>query len=566
MGEDESRGANLRAPSVTAAAAQAAQPGGFRLLRYFTITTLLAFLAVAGVLFVLQRGEEAFFSQVQREQREFFSKAQGLLALQHEEAARNSLLAVHEASHVNLTRVVANLLWSSDFAPFVAQAQRLSIEPCRAMPAAAASASDPQRTCVAKLGRDIRALPGFKAMDIKAYAAMRGSTVFKIKVFDLRGITVYSSEHGQIGEDAASNLGWEAAVSGRPASEFTHRDRFSAFERVVENRDLISTYVPVRAVGRDQVEGVFELYSDVTPFLAQARQASQRFASITAGNDVAIDRKSRYNVSKVNANSDNFLLIVGCLLAVLYWVLLLIVGNGQRLIDKQNRAQIEAARREQHRHREKMAALATMAANVSHEVGNPLAIIAGIAQELPESEVGPGGEPSASRRILEQAHRVRSMMRRLSDFAAARSEQAECVDVNAMLESVCDFHAFDRRLRGRPIVFQPGAGLPACEVVPDHLKEVLMNLMQAWADVRLPPGPRPGLEVHTEATDQGVLIRIGFGAAAAQTPGFDGTLADDPRLESVRRRVADMRGQLSIAGAWVQIRLPAAVADPASAA
>ena len=37
-----------------------------------------------------------------------------------------------------------------------------------------------------------------------------------------------------------------------------------------------------------------------------------------------------------------------------------------------------------------MAALATMAANFSHEVGNPLAIIAGIAQELPDGDASPG--------------------------------------------------------------------------------------------------------------------------------------------------------------------------------
>ena len=91
-----------------------AQPAGFRLMRYFTLTTLLAFAAVAVSLFFLQRMEEDFFAQVQKEQAAFFAQAQDELAQQHQEAARSSLLAVHEANHVNLSRMVANMLWTSE--------------------------------------------------------------------------------------------------------------------------------------------------------------------------------------------------------------------------------------------------------------------------------------------------------------------------------------------------------------------------------------------------------------------------------------------------------------------
>lgn len=536
-----------------------AAPPGFRLMRYFTITTLLAFAAVAVVLFVLQRGEERFFADVQKEQAEFFAQAQARLARQHEEAARNSLLAVHEASHVNLTRLVANTLWASDFAPLVAQAQRLPVDACLALDATPVSSPGPRRNCFAEVGRSIRALPGFKALDARAYAAMQSTTVFKIKVFDLRGVTVYSSEHAQIGEDGSRNQGWRSAVAGKPASELTHRDRFSAFEGVVENRDLISTYVPVRAAGGgDTVVGVVELYSDVTPFLVQIKQASQRFASITAANEAAVATKARENQGKVSNSSDDFLLIVIGLLALLYGVSLLIVRNGQRLIDRQTRAQDEAARREALWHREKMAALATMAANVSHEVGNPLAIIAGIAQELPAPADGATAEAPPSRRILEQTARVGAMMRRISDFATARSESAECVDVNAMLQALCDFHAFDRRFRGTPIEFCPGAGLPACELVPDHLNEVMMSLLLALLDARPAAAPRQALQVRTEATDGGLCIRLETSGAQPVMAGLEAALSVDPRLDAVRRRLTGMGGQLVVAGGQVRIELPGA--------
>jgi hypothetical protein len=175
-------------------------PGRFRLLRFYTLATLLLFAAAGGALYVLQEREEAFFGQVQREQQQALAGAQAELAKRNEEAARRSLLAVHEAGHVNLTRLVANTMWETDFAPLVAAAQRLPIEPCRALAGNEAA----RRDCHGELGRRIRASSGFAALDRKAAAAMRASTVFKIKVFDLRGVTVYSSEHAQIGEDGAA--------------------------------------------------------------------------------------------------------------------------------------------------------------------------------------------------------------------------------------------------------------------------------------------------------------------------------------------------------------------------
>lgn len=525
-------------PNAPAPPAANAPPARFRLLRYFMLTTLVVFAAAGLALFVLQRGEEVFFDRVQQQQRAFFAKAQAELARQNEAAARESLLAVHEASHVTLTRVVANLTWASDFAPLVARAQQLAVEPCRALP------KDARRPCWVDFGRRVQALPGFAALDAKAYAAMRATKVFKMKVWDLRGITVYSSEHGQIGEDGSANRGWQAAVAGTPASELTHRASFSAFEGTVENRDLISTYVPVHDERSGAVVGVFELYSDVTPFLAQIKAAAQNFAAIAAANDAALAATSRANQQSVTDSSDRFLLIVGGLLVLLYAASLVIVRIGQRIIDRQSLAQEQAARREALWHREKMAALAAMAANVSHEVGNPLAVIAGVAQQLP-----PAAEPGPAAQILAQTDRIAHMMRRISDFAAARGGAPEWVDVNAMLKAVCDFHAFDRRFRGIPIDFEPAPGLPACELVPDHLNEVMMNVLQAIAEGGGKPPPR--ITVKTLAQGSEVVVRIGCPVAAAQLQG-------DARFDPVARRVAEMRGRLALGENGIEITLPAA--------
>ena len=530
-----------------------AQPAGFRLMRYFTLTTLVAFAAVAVSLFFLQRMEEDFFAQVQKEQATFFAQAQDELARQHQEAARSSLLAVHEANHVNLSRMVANMMWTSDFGPFLASAQRIPIDGCKALQG---QPLDVRRACWGEIGRRIVALPAFQALDTKAYAAMHNTTVFKIKVFDLRGVTFYSSEHGQIGEYAGENAGWRTASQGRPASELTHRDRFSAFERVVENRDLISTYVPVRAGGSDVVVGVVELYSDVTPFLEQSKAASRRFAQISTANQARIESAAHVNQQKVERSSHEFLGIVGGLLVLLYATSLLIVRIGQRIIDRQAREQAEAAEREQRWHREKMSTLATMAANVAHEVGNPLAVIHLLAAELPESQ------REVSREMQAQSLRIARMMRQIADFATARSESAEWVDVSAMVKAVCEFLSFDWRFRGRPIEFRAGQDVPACELVPDHLNEVTMNLLQACAEEGSPMQRCNRFEVGTFLRQGRVVVSIGACAAeGGEAPaGLPAWLAQS-RFEPVRRRVAEMGARLGSNGHAIEIELPQAVSQ-----
>jgi signal transduction histidine kinase len=533
--------------------------GGFRLVRYFTVTSLLAFAAVASVLYFLQRGEEAFFAQVQQAQSRFFAKAQADLTGTQEEIARNDLLWVHEAGHVNLTRVLANVLWNSDLGPFVAKARQLPVEHCRELPASGEPAEEVRRACFAELGRTIMALPGFAALDAKAHATMQSSSVFKIKVFDLRGITVYSSEHAQIGEDKVDNLGWKTALAGRAASEITHRDRFSAFEGVVENRDLISSYVPVWVTGGDAVVGVFEIYSDVTEIRDRIDGALSAVRSLAETNQAIVEKTAAENQDKVNSSSDRFLMIVGILLLLLYGALLLLVRNAQRIIDQQTRAQERATRREERWHHEKMAALATMAANVSHEVGNPLATISMLAQEIALQQTKNNCEVCKPRMILEQSQRIASMTRQITEFAAARRERSELVNVNQMVQAVLDFLSFDRRFSSLQIDFRPDGEVPALAVIPDHLNEVLMSLLQACAECPAGPSGRRGrLVIETQAREADVAIRIRCecvepdSACAAHDP------FQDTRFDVVRRRVAGMGGQVGHTAASVEISLPMA--------
>lgn len=540
------------------APAQDRSPASFRLVRYFTLTSLAAFLIVALALYWLERRERDTFTGTQREHSVFVSRLQADHARQQAAQARRDLVLMHEAEHVNLTRLLANALWDTHFAPFVTRAERVPIEHCRKLampqPLGGGAGSEAARTCFTEARRALLAIPEMVALDRKVSETMRKTSVFKVKVFDVRGLTVYSSDPAAIGEDKQANEGWWIAADGRPASELTHRDKFSAFEGVVENRDLISSYVPVFARDGATVIAVFEIYSDVTPFLARIREASEHVARVAASNEAQLAALDAGSEVKFRRSSYELYAAVATILALLYCALLFFVRRAQGLIDAEARERERSIRREERWHREKMSVLATMAATVGHEIGNPLATITAVAEDIAARRAQGACTQCRADLLLEQARRIAAKTRQMEDFAAARGEVVELVDVNDAVKAVCDFLSFDRRFSATALEFRPAPRLPARNVVADHLTEAVMNLLQACVDDEEGAIAPRRIVVETGSTGEDVLIRIRCEPDGAASGGaFAGA-----RVESTRRRVESMGARLTLAPDACEIALPSA--------
>jgi signal transduction histidine kinase len=129
-----------------------------------------------------------------------------------------------------------------------------------------------------KSAAELQALPDIQLLHQKVGSLIRGSEIVKVKIYDTRGLTLFSSDPKQIGEDKSGNAGLIAARNGRTASEMVYRTQFSAFEGVIANANLVSSYIPLTESG--QVVAVFEHYQDVGKLLEHIDHSQERLGWI----------------------------------------------------------------------------------------------------------------------------------------------------------------------------------------------------------------------------------------------------------------------------------------------
>ena len=303
------------------------------------------------------------FSQSENKQRRFnllrnfsvvslggFALAVGLLFVIYRRQAVSDLISSTEESNITLTKVFANNIWP-EYGPFLSNTQGLSDD---------ALTNDPRT----------------RQLNEAMANQLEDSLVAKVKVFDLQGRTVFSTDTTQIGDDKSESSGFLSAMSGQVISQLGHRDTFKAVQGDLSNRHLLSSYIPIQRGTTDkEIVGAFELYTDVTPLLLRIEQTQKRIVFTS-------------------------LLVLG----VLYIVLLLFVQRAERLLkqqyqqvqDSEGRYRLQSTELEartqklletlkqlqstqsQLIHQEKMSGLGQMVAGIAHEINNPVNFIHGV--------------------------------------------------------------------------------------------------------------------------------------------------------------------------------------------
>ncbi len=179
------------------------------------------------------------------------------LSLLYRNLLYDSMVTSETHASVALTKTFANAIWPSH-AAFVRQAASLP------------RATLAGRAEVAALDRDLRRLSG-------------GLNVVKVKIYDLNGLTVYSTDPRQIGEDYSAQAGFRRARDGYPDSSVSYRGRFDSWEGAITERHVLETYVPVHVYDAAPVEAVIEVYTDVTEVVAAMQQGQWKILGPVLG-------------------------------------------------------------------------------------------------------------------------------------------------------------------------------------------------------------------------------------------------------------------------------------------
>ena len=204
----------------------------FQILRYFSITSFLVIAVVALATIVLV----AFYRQL----------------------TVTELVELGQSRNVAMTQAFANSIWPS-FAPYLTSLSKAE-------------------------GNDLRARPETAQIRSAVIALMHDLPVLKVKIYNLDGLTVFSTDEKDIGIVKLTNEGFFAAArAGKVTSDVTQHGRINTFDGELQDRDVLESYVPLRQ-GDGPVEAVFELYSDVTGLLHRIDQVQR---SLWAGLIVA---------------------------------------------------------------------------------------------------------------------------------------------------------------------------------------------------------------------------------------------------------------------------------------
>lgn len=141
----------------------------------------------------------------------------------------------------------------------------------------------------------------------------------------------------------------------------------------------------------------------------------------------------------------------------------------------------------------KHASIGRLAAGVSHEIGNPLASISSLVQELLSEEQSSFGLNSLST-INTHIDRIARIVRNLGDFARLHPRQRVSTNLKDILENTINLVKYDKNFRKIDIDTDV-QDVTALKIDPDQMQQVFLNFILNARDA-MPDGGRLSISIR----------------------------------------------------------------------
>ena len=147
----------------------------------------------------------------------------------------------------------------------------------------------------------------FKTLDASVIKLIKNTPVLKIDIFDLQGRTVYATDPDAVGKVMPEDYpGRSAMITGKPRTELRFLDYVYSVNGILQDRYVLSSYLPVWDPASNQIRAIFEISADVSNMY-----------------------------SKIIESRNNFGLAIIAILGLVYTALFLLVRRADMIIRKQ---------------------------------------------------------------------------------------------------------------------------------------------------------------------------------------------------------------------------------------
>jgi signal transduction histidine kinase len=159
---------------------------------------------------------------------------------------------------------------------------------------------------------------------------------------------------------------------------------------------------------------------------------------------------------------------------------------GRMSVELEERERQSEIEREKYIHQEKTAAIATLAAGIVHEIGNPVTAIAELVRDMRDNDASGALDYEEMRTscdaVLQNLERIVAIVRDVSDFSSSPSRERELLDLNQLIRTTYRLMRYDKRLLKVGCALELDRELPPLEGNEEQLIQLIMSMLVNAAD------------------------------------------------------------------------------------